>query len=65
MALRPGLMAVLAAVILGILLSGCSDGLPPEFPAPDFTFKDILTGRDITLSAYKGRPVILYFFASW
>jgi len=45
--------------------SSCSDGLPEEFPAPDFVLKDIFTGSEIKLSDFKGRPVILYFFASW
>lgn len=33
-------------------------------PAPDFTLGD-LDGRNVSLSAYKGRPVVLYFWASW
>lgn len=33
-------------------------------PAPDFTLED-LEGRAISLSSYRGRPVILYFWATW
>ena len=32
--------------------------------APDFTLK-ALDGRPVTLSSYRGRPVVLTFFASW
>jgi cytochrome c biogenesis protein CcmG, thiol:disulfide interchange protein DsbE len=32
--------------------------------APDFTLKT-LEGTDLTLSSFKGRPVVLNFFASW
>lgn len=31
---------------------------------PDFTLADI-DGRAVSLSAYRGRPVIVYFWASW
>lgn len=32
--------------------------------APDFTLKDI-TGREVKLSDFKGRKVVLQFWASW
>lgn len=32
--------------------------------APDFTLQ-ALDGRPVTLSSYRGRPVVLTFFASW
>ncbi|MBI5049515.1 MAG: TlpA family protein disulfide reductase [Nitrospirae bacterium] len=32
--------------------------------APDFTLKDI-SGKDISLSSFKGRPVLLNFWATW
>lgn len=47
-----------------LLMLACSS-LPDEFPAPDFTVEDIFTGDEIRLADYKGRPVVLYFFASW
>jgi peroxiredoxin len=33
-------------------------------PAPDFTLT-ALDGKQVTLSSYRGRPVVLTFFASW
>jgi peroxiredoxin len=42
--------------------------LPPApaigHPAPDFTL-DTLTGEAFTLSAQRGRPVVLNFWATW
>ncbi|MBI5641204.1 MAG: redoxin domain-containing protein [Nitrospirae bacterium] len=53
----------LAALVL--LAVSCSGGFPPEFPAPDFTLKSPQTGNSVTLSALKGKPVIIYWFTSW
>lgn len=36
---------------------------PPE-KAPDFSLKD-LEGKDTTLAAHRGKPVMLYFWATW
>lgn len=33
-------------------------------PAPNFTIKD-LAGRDVTLSSFKGKVVLLNFWATW
>ena len=33
-------------------------------PAPNFTLK-IVEGRDFHLSDYKGKPILINFFASW
>jgi uncharacterized protein (DUF779 family) len=43
----------------------CSGGPPVPFPAFDFTVVDLFTGEDIHLNDLKGRPVLIYFFASW
>ncbi|RJQ46092.1 MAG: TlpA family protein disulfide reductase [Nitrospiraceae bacterium] len=32
--------------------------------APDFTLKD-MSGKDVTLSSFKGKPVLLNFWATW
>lgn len=52
-------------VFLFLLLLSCSDGFPPEFPAPDFTLKSPVTGEEVSLETIKGKPVIIYWFASW
>jgi cytochrome oxidase Cu insertion factor (SCO1/SenC/PrrC family) len=33
-------------------------------PAPDFQLKD-LNGNVVSLQDYRGKPVILYFWATW
>jgi thiol-disulfide isomerase/thioredoxin len=33
--------------------------------APDFTFQDWKTGREVRLAGYRGHPVIVYFWAGW
>ena len=39
--------------------------LAPGAPAPDFTLKNIYTGEDIHLADYRGKYVLLDFWASW
>jgi hypothetical protein len=53
------------AVALAIVIAACSGGFPDQFAAPDFTLKAPLAGHDVTLYDLKGKPVILYWFASW
>lgn len=53
------------ALLLLVSLFSCSDGLPKEFAAPEFSLKDLFDGTDIRLADLRGRPVVLYFFASW
>ncbi len=33
--------------------------------APDFTTKNIITGQDVTLSAYKGKITLVNLWATW
>jgi thiol-disulfide isomerase/thioredoxin len=40
------------------------EDLSVGLPAPDFTLKD-LEGNDITLHEYRGRVVVLSFWATW
>jgi peroxiredoxin len=43
----------------------CTQGPPVPFPAIDFSVEDVFTGEAIQLAELKGRPVLVYFFASW
>jgi peroxiredoxin len=48
--------------------TAAANGLPPApavgHPAPDFTLTTV-TGETFTLSALRGRPVVLNFWATW
>ena len=48
-----------------LLIGACSKGPPVPFPAFDFNVEDLFTGEEIHLAEFKGRPVLIYFFASW
>jgi peroxiredoxin len=56
----------LTIVILAITLAaGCAKSQPEEgIAAPDFQLKS-LDGPTLTLSALRGRPVLLNFWATW
>ncbi len=54
------LFCSLAALACG---GGCS-GLRPGTAAPDFTLTS-LAGEHVSLSQFKGRPVVLAYFATW
>ena len=41
------------------------DRVNPGNPAPDFTGKDLITGKPFSLSSLKGKVVLLDFWASW
>ena len=58
-------ITTLSAALLLVLLIACAGGLPPEFPAPDFTLKSPLTGAEVTFASLKGKPIIIYWFTSW
>jgi len=60
---------ILSALFSGVLFTGCSSsasGSGPEVGklAPDFTLKG-LDGRAVSLSSFRGQPVLLNFWASW
>lgn len=65
-AVKRGLLA-LTAVVTVAFLSSCSGGSPSFVPgakAPDVALRDTL-GNERRLSDYKGKVVLLKFWASW
>jgi len=52
-------------LIVVVSVGSCTKGPPVPFPAFDFTVEDLFTGEEIHLEDLIGRPIILYFFASW
>jgi cytochrome c biogenesis protein CcmG/thiol:disulfide interchange protein DsbE len=60
--LRYALFPVLLALVV---LSSCRGGRPNQIgqAAPDFTVKD--SEKSVTLSQYKGKTVLLNFWATW
>jgi cytochrome c biogenesis protein CcmG, thiol:disulfide interchange protein DsbE len=57
--------ALSIALVFTTWLAGCSSAHPPRIgsPAPDFTITD--PDRTVSLSQFRGKPVILNFWASW
>ena len=53
---------VLACIVL---MAGCNSSHPPRIgsAAPDFTITN--TDRTVSLSQFRGKPVLLNFWASW
>jgi len=61
----------LSAVLVGVLFLGLGRN-PNEIrspligkPAPSFALKEVGTGRTVDLSEFKGKPVVLNFWATW
>ncbi len=57
---------LLLLLAVSVILAACNSGSrPPRInkPAPDFTVKD--ADRTLSLSQYKGKPVLLNFWATW
>ncbi len=53
-------------ILTVITLSGCTDKRPPAggTAAPTFTLQD-LNGKDVRLLDYKGKVIIIDFWATW
>lgn len=58
------ILAGLVIGMLGGLLPGYSEVVRPTRPAKDFTLKD-LSSKKVTLSDFRGKVVLLNFFATW
>ena len=59
------LVAVIVLVITGVVHADQTlTPVPGNIPAPDFTLQDI-DGNLHRLSEYRGRPVIINFWATW
>jgi hypothetical protein len=56
---------IFCAFLFALVMGGCSDSFPPEFPAPDFNLKSPNTDWQESLESIKGSPVIMYWFTSW
>jgi peroxiredoxin len=54
------IMARLLLVTVCILALACPSWA--DKPAPDFTLKDVLTGKSYSLSQFRGKVVVLNFF---
>lgn len=62
---------VLAVFLVGILFVGLGKN-PSEIrspligkPAPPFALREVGTGRTIDVSQFKGKPVVINFWATW
>ena len=59
------MLRLLAVVVLGLLLlAGAASAMGPGDSAPDFTRTDF-TGTPLHLADYRGKLVLLNFWASW
>ena len=51
-------------LIMPVLLCACARGVEPSSAAPDISLRDI-NGNTVSLSDFKGKVIILDFFATW
>lgn len=61
---RSWLWTLALAWLLWMAVQSLRGGVDLPAAAPDFTAQT-LDGRAVQLSALRGKPVVLYFFASW
>jgi thiol-disulfide isomerase/thioredoxin len=52
-------------LLIVCILALASAGWAAGKPAPDFTLKDVLQGKDYSLSQFKGKVVLLDFWGTW
>jgi len=58
-----------SALVSGVVITGCSSPSPAQSPqvgklAPDFELSG-LDGQAVSLSALRGKPVLISFWATW
>lgn len=58
------ILSLCAATLLAACTRGSETGLNPGDLAPDFSVTNLL-GESVKLSDFRGRPVLLNFWASW
>jgi len=63
------MLALIVILVLGLLMMGCSSRSEPKVAqvggiAPDFKLQS-LDGQSVSLSDFKGKPVLINFWASW
>jgi cytochrome c biogenesis protein CcmG/thiol:disulfide interchange protein DsbE len=61
----------IAAILVGILFAGLGKN-PNEIrspligkPAPTFALKEVGTGRTVDVAQFKGKPLVINFWATW
>ena len=62
---------IIAAALVAILFAGLGKN-PNEIrspligkPAPTFALREVGTGRTVDVSSFKGKPVVINFWATW
>ena len=64
LAALPGFFSCVQDATMGDSVIQAASEVEERKPAPDFTLKDE-AGRDVTLSDYRGKVVLLNFWATW
>lgn len=58
--------AVVALVVAGLLRGGSSPTRRPSTPAREFRLQDLrVPEKSVALADFRGRPLVINFFASW
>ena len=61
------LVALLVIGLFGVLPAafGANSSVTVDRPAPALTFKDVGTGQKVSLASFKGKVVVVDFWATW